>query len=82
MGHELMHLELFARGYTISRFRGDGVKMRQFHHATITPWQLDQARIWNYNVDHYIRYANIYKQYWGINYKDLGFYTINPLPKY
>ena len=52
IAHEYLHLQLFSLGYTLK-------SQKDFHHASISRFEYDQAIRWNYNVDYY--YSNRYK---------------------
>ena len=52
--HEHLHLQLFSLGYTLK-------SQEDFHHASISRFEYDQAKLWNYRVDYY--YYNYMKYY-------------------
>jgi RHS repeat-associated protein len=56
IAHEHLHLQLFSLGYTLKG-------QEDFHHASISRFEYDQAKRWNYKVDYYYSNRQQYTHY-------------------
>lgn len=56
IAHEHLHLQLFSLGYTLKA-------QEDFHHASISRFEYDQAKRWNYKVDYYYSNRQQYTYY-------------------
>ena len=72
--HEYLHLHLYGLGYTQKG-------LEDFHHASISRYELAQARRWDYRVDYYESVYRGYAKYIGrgnyVDYKNYLFPITN-----
>ena len=62
MGHEYLHAGFYhVAGNSLGKYT------KYYHHAAIYSWELNQARVWNYNVDYYSAKRDFFSAYLANN---------------